>query len=148
MSQSFRTPLQLSSQEEGCSGCSCEGPVPIQTFITYTPFVISCPQGPAKPIRQAQCLPCQSPPSHIGGNAQAPNLRSFIPTPMESLEEWKPLAFTGLGFQPNQYSPVEQLQAKQTHPQDPQHTSLAICSNFNVFAYNLINEGFSTKLLL
>lgn len=47
------------------------GRVPTQTFMAYTPLVTCCPQGPAKPISQAQCLPCQSPPSHVSGNAQA-----------------------------------------------------------------------------
>lgn len=70
---------------------------------------------PGKPIGQAWCVPCRSPPSHISGNAQALNLRSFIPTPLESLEELKPMAFKGLGFQSNQHPPVEQLQAKHTH---------------------------------
>jgi len=97
----FKTLLQLFSQEgcgctlghtfrkgeemAGCSGCLGEGPVPPQLFITLHHHFPS--QGPAKPDGQAQCLPGQPPPSHINRNAWAPNVRSRIPDPLESLEE-------------------------------------------------------------
>lgn len=85
--------------------------VPPQTFIISSSFPIL---GFANPSCQAECLQDEPPPSQISSLVLWGTEHGEL-TPRSIVTGKMPLAFTGLGFQPNECSVAEKLRAKHTH---------------------------------